>query len=660
MNKEVLIIRDESFGEFFDSFFLNENNRKVCFIDSNKKDLKYLLKNFLENKKFSYVLIFPKEWNPMMYRSLDAVLEDYDVPWIYITQFFNKILIGPFRNSKQKGCLDCLYYRWFMTKKDRINLFELKKCLSEGHNVKISGDLLNASMVGLAITLAFKLINNEVSEFSYIIDKKTLRFNGHNFLPNPHCQVCGHMDNDEKRLIEHKFFTALNDNTLKEKKGNRFLSKEYLEDTLSKNFLDVETGIFNKLLDDYESPFAVSVANLPLKVGKDEVGVGRTDNYANSHLTAILEGIERYCGMEPRGNRTNVFGSYNELMENALNPSVLGLHAEEQYQLKRFPFNKYNPDKKMKWVWGYSFNKNKAILVPETYAYYGTNYRDGVQNSFVYEISNGCALGGHLLEATLQGIYEVVERDAFLISWYTKLPLKRIRKESIKDQTIQLLLTRFEYQTDYDIHLYNMTLENKIPTILAIAKNRGAFGMNILCAAGCHLDINKAIESSLHELCGILEAIKSKFENRKSELYEMAKNYSLVRTMEVHSLLFGLKELEKEFDFLLKSPIEIDLSEVEPLKYSNNIHTDLLNVIDYFKKINLDIIVVDQTAEDIKFNNLYCVKVIIPGMLPMTFGHDMRRIHNLPRIFRVPRELGHKIKNENEIKNNQVTPHPFP
>ena len=66
-------------------------------------------------------------------------------------------------------------------KKDRINLFELKKCLSEGHNVKISGDLLNASMVGLAITLAFKLINNEVSEFSYIIDKKTLRFNGHNF-----------------------------------------------------------------------------------------------------------------------------------------------------------------------------------------------------------------------------------------------------------------------------------------------------------------------------------------------------------------------------------------------------------------------------------------------------------------------------------------------
>lgn len=84
MNKEVFIIRDESFGEFFDFFFLNENNWKVCFIDSNKKDLKYLLKNFLENKKFSYVLIFLKEWNFMMYRLFDVVLEDYDVLWIYI------------------------------------------------------------------------------------------------------------------------------------------------------------------------------------------------------------------------------------------------------------------------------------------------------------------------------------------------------------------------------------------------------------------------------------------------------------------------------------------------------------------------------------------------------------------------------------------------
>lgn len=74
-----------------------------------------------------------------------------------------------------------------MIKKDCINLFELKKCLLEGYNVKIFGDLLNVLMVGLVIILVFKLINNEVLEFLYIIDKKILRFNGYNFLFNLYC-----------------------------------------------------------------------------------------------------------------------------------------------------------------------------------------------------------------------------------------------------------------------------------------------------------------------------------------------------------------------------------------------------------------------------------------------------------------------------------------
>lgn len=40
-----------------------------------------------------------------------------------------------------------------------------------------------------------------------------------------------------------------------------------------------------------------------------------------SEATAILEGLERYCGMSPRGKKTNVHGSFHDLEEHALNPS---------------------------------------------------------------------------------------------------------------------------------------------------------------------------------------------------------------------------------------------------------------------------------------------------------------------------------------------------
>ncbi|MDA6963166.1 YcaO-like family protein, partial [Escherichia coli] len=75
------------------------------------------------------------------------------------------------------------------------------------------------------------------------------------------------------------------------------------------------------------------------------------------HLTAMLEGLERYCGMEPRGKKTNITGSYNELKSEALNPNLLGLHASTQYELKNFPFEKFDPDRKINWVWGYSITK---------------------------------------------------------------------------------------------------------------------------------------------------------------------------------------------------------------------------------------------------------------------------------------------------------------
>ena len=42
----------------------------------------------------------------------------------------------------------------------------------------------------------------------------------------------------------------------------------------------------------------------------------------------------------------------------------------------------------------------------------------------VYETSNGCALGGCFEEATAHGLLEVAERDAFLITWYGRMPRK--------------------------------------------------------------------------------------------------------------------------------------------------------------------------------------------------------------------------------------------
>ena len=48
----------------------------------------------------------------------------------------------------------------------------------------------------------------------------------------------------------------------------------------------------------------------------------------------------------------------------------VGVHSKEQYALPNFPFKPFNPDRSIDWVWGYSFLKERPILIPELLAYY--------------------------------------------------------------------------------------------------------------------------------------------------------------------------------------------------------------------------------------------------------------------------------------------------
>ena len=103
-----------------------------------------------------------------------------------------------------------------------------------------------------------------------------------------------------------------------------------------------------------------------------------------------------------------------------------------------FPFEPFDPERPINWVWGYSFSQKRPILVPEILAYYSLGDGDG----FVYETSNGGALGGSLEEANLYGIFEVVERDSFLMTWYGQLPIAGLDPYSADDLELLLLIQR--------------------------------------------------------------------------------------------------------------------------------------------------------------------------------------------------------------------------
>jgi ribosomal protein S12 methylthiotransferase accessory factor len=86
---------------------------------------------------------------------------------------------------------------------------------------------------------------------------------------------------------------------------------------------------------------------------------------------------------------------------------------------------------------------------------------------------------------------------------------------------------------------------------------------------------------------------------------------------------------------------------------------DLRKLIDAFLQRGMDVIVVDQSAPETLRNGLHCVKVLVPGLLPMTFGYHLTRLTGLPRVLHVPAALGYAEKPLTAEQLNRH-PHPFP
>ncbi|KAB2338065.1 TOMM precursor leader peptide-binding protein [Cytobacillus depressus] len=604
------------------------------------------------------VLVLHDTWHPSVHRKAEGKLRMAGIPWLRGFVSFGEGIVGPLVYPDKPGCSQCANIRRLMAGRDREEMWEIEDRFAEK-----SGESSDPWASQTGILQMAHLIAEEVQSVlqgnqarsegrMFLMSFKSLKSKWHSFLPDSLCPVCSQIQDDSAEGARITLQPSPKIST----GSYRCRSMDDLNKVLATDYLDHRTGLLNGKMYDILTPFADVGVNLPLFSG-DEGVAGRTLSYAVSESTAILEGLERYCGMTPRGKRTVIHDSFRNLQDRALNPLEVGVHAKEQYMKPDFPFEPFYPDRSMNWVWGYSFLQERPILVPELLAYYSLGCGDG----FVYETSNGCALGGSLEEAIFYGMMEVVERDSFLMTWYAELSLPRLDPNSANDQELQLMIERARAVAGYDLYFYNSTMENGIPSVLVIAKNRKENGLNIICAAGAHLDPVRAAKSAVYELAGMMLTLDGEFEAKKENYVRMLQDSSLVRKMDEHGMLYGLPEAEERLKFLLDDnrPMRSFAEEFKWKSMHTDLTDDLQDILLEFRRLNLDVIVVDQTTSETNRNGLFCVKVLIPGMLPMTFGHHLTRITGLDRVLTVPMKLGYS-KQKLTYEQLNPFPHPFP
>jgi ribosomal protein S12 methylthiotransferase accessory factor len=588
------------------------------------------------------------------------------VPWLPIRVEFGTAIVGP-TVEPGTGCLDCFESRRRAAHDEAAQRDVLHRAHAErlaaspsrwltGPGAHAVAELASAEVIAAARGQRRRRTRNATVH----IRLGNLSVNRHRFLPDPSCARCGRMPHDTAELARLTLWSR----PKPAPDTYRVTNLVNREKDLGDIYVDRECGLVRRLENrpggsypNVTAPFGMSGATFV------EMGYGRELNSQSARLTAIAEALERYGGIRPGGRRTVVRGCFRDLAGHALDPRLLGLYPEQRYATAGFPFRRYHEDLEFSWVWAYSFRHGRPLLVPEAYAYYRPHLFGGDQ-PFVYEVSNGCALGGCLEEAVLHGILELVERDAFLMTWYGRLPVPRLDLGSAPDRTIPLMAERIGYDTGYRVSAYDTTMEHGIPSVwvMAVHPRDDPAQAKALCAAGAGFNPQAALRNALLELAPMIPAQRAAYRDDVDRVARMVGDGDLVTTMHDHSLLYCHPDAFGRLEFLTGSgrlqPIATTAARAFRPRHED-LRDDLHATVGRFLDLGLDVIVVDQTTPEHRVGGFRCVKVIIPGLVPMTFGHRARRVDGLPRLHEVSRLLGYRDGCTGPGELNPF-PHPFP
>ncbi|MFH7599112.1 TOMM precursor leader peptide-binding protein [Streptomyces racemochromogenes] len=429
---------------------------------------------------------------------------------------------------------------------------------------------------------------------------------------------------------------------------------------------DERFGPVRGLFRSEDSAFSLTSALVTDGRPVDDGGYGRARDFADSERIALFEAVERYAGMRPTGRRTDLRASFAALgPDRALDPERLGLPDPAHHGHPASSTVPYAPGLELDWVRGWSLTRRRPLLVPEHVAYW--DVPGAGRPRVVYESSNGCGLGSSPEEAALYGLFEVAERDAFLMAWYAATPLRRIQPPP--DDPDTALLADRAAVAGYRLRLLDATNDFGIPAVVAVCRYEGSHpdAPRMLLAAGAHHDPRAAIRSAVAEVVtNVLESPGRSFAEDGARdprrLRPMLERPELVVGLDDHVGLSALPEAAPRLEFLFADTPAVTADRAwpgapEPVA---DLAALLTATVERLARAGLEVVTVDQTEPGLRDRlGLHCVKVVVPGALPMTFGHVNRRTRGLPRLLEVPHRLGRTPRPQRH-EDLALHPHPFP
>jgi ribosomal protein S12 methylthiotransferase accessory factor len=223
----------------------------------------------------------------------------------------------------------------------------------------------------------------------------------------------------------------------------------------------------------------------------------------------------------------------------------------------------------------------------------------------------------------------------------------------------------------YRARFFDTRVTFPVPVITGVAERFDGGPGRMCFGAGAGLDPEAALDGALCEIATDAVNLPGRTEKDEQRLRAMAEDFGRVTALHDHPLLYGIPEMGRYADFLLRSrPAGSAGCRVADLRWDEagrgrndggpaDIREELRRCVGSVTDAGFDVVAVDQTLPEQRTLGLHTVSVLVPGLLPIDFGWSRQRARTMPRMRTALREAGLREDDVGPADLNPA-PHPFP
>ncbi|WP_410573492.1 TOMM precursor leader peptide-binding protein [Amycolatopsis sp. cmx-4-61] len=549
-------------------------------------------------------------------------------PWLLAKPLGARVWIGPFFTPGDGPCRHCLAARLWGNRPAEAHVREALGLPGPVPRPDVTLTPLTAVALNLVALEAVKWLAGQRypgQRTLWTFDSRDLTGERHEVRARPQCPSCGNPGLVRERTRRPVVFEP-RPKSHTGGGGHRAWPPEQVLATY-RHLVSPLTGVVKELQRDTRGPALFSSFRSGPNIALGRRGAERLSTALRSEnggkgvtplqaeVGALCEALERHSGHHD-GDEERVRATFRALDGEAVHPDTCQLFHERQFADRartnashgpfQFVCDPFDDDVVRDWTPVWSLTRGEHRLFPTAMLYFGVPAQPG--SASLFADSNGNAAGSTLEDAALQGMLEVVERDAAALWWYNRTRHPAVDLDASGDPWLAELRQAYA-DLGREVWVLDITADLGVPVMVALSRRTGGPPEAIMLGFGAHLDPAVALRRAMTELNQMLPPVLDGWHGGGDP-----DAVRWLRDATVASEPYLLP------DPALGPARSADLS-------SPDLLTDLRFVQAKLEGAGLEVFVLDQTRPDI---GLPVVKVIVPGMRGFWARFAPGRLYDVP------------------------------